>query len=827
MAEDGHEIDKLKIEFEVDTKQAKRALRDLDKVASGGSSSSTSSRRRTSKEATQDETDAGAKNISSALSVLPKYTTALSTYRKKWKDNNQFYWETTAKHINEASKATANFNEKLKGTHNAEKGTNELAENAKKFQTIFSGLGSILSKFSGGAKLGGFFQKIGSISGSVGKLAKIEDIAKNIGSAFSGLASTGTAAFGLTGAAVAAVIKILVKLEKIYLKVVGKIIKGTIAVGKAIVKYIGDKLSSITAPLKYFLQRFKGVALQRLIRSMLMAFKNALKEGVENVAKGSERANKVLSQYSTQLMYLKNTIGAAVVPALEMLYPLFEKITNAVINATNGINQFLTILSGKTTYIKAKKLYVDYADSVDKSSKKAKKSVSKLTASFDELNDLTESVSDSSDTDDMTSYFTTKGIESSVSDFFKRVKAEFEKGDMTGVGKSIAQKFNVEIAKLDSLIKWENIGLKVMTAINSITSLLNSLLKNINWYGLGELVGDGIDAVFKALVHFEERFNFKGLGAAIAQILNGLFDNMPWKEMGEHFADKFINIFKILDGFINGDGELNGFSFSKLASDIVTAIDSALRKFIENGEMIGNTITNILIAGFKFATGILQDDRGGTLGAKLALAINSIVKGMETKKVARTIALFIETAIKAFADFVNTVDWKEVGKAISDVISGLNQKPVIDAFKTLFKAALKAAFNLIGGFLEGLLSDAVSRLITKVTKKYFPAGVTVPVSGKSSHPGPTRGYATGGFPEDGLFMANQGEVVGKFSNGKTAVANNAQIVAGIASGVYDAMMAALSQQKTGGNNVYMDGAKVGRVAAQYVYGELVRAGVVR
>lgn len=49
-----------------------------------------------------------------------------------------------------------------------------------------------------------------------------------------------------------------------------------------------------------------------------------------------------------------------------------------------------------------------------------------------------------------------------------------------------------------------------------------------------------------------------------------------------------------------------------------------------------------------------------------------------------------------------------------------------------------------------------------------------------------REYATGGFPEDGLFFANHNEMVGKFTNGKTAVANNAQIVSGIASGVRDA-----------------------------------------
>ena len=48
-------------------------------------------------------------------------------------------------------------------------------------------------------------------------------------------------------------------------------------------------------------------------------------------------------------------------------------------------------------------------------------------------------------------------------------------------------------------------------------------------------------------------------------------------------------------------------------------------------------------------------------------------------------------------------------------------------------------------------------------------------------------YAVGGFPEDGLFMANHNELVGQFSNGRTAVANNEQIIAGIKEGVKEAV----------------------------------------
>lgn len=54
--------------------------------------------------------------------------------------------------------------------------------------------------------------------------------------------------------------------------------------------------------------------------------------------------------------------------------------------------------------------------------------------------------------------------------------------------------------------------------------------------------------------------------------------------------------------------------------------------------------------------------------------------------------------------------------------------------------------------------------------------------------GRIRAYEVGGFPEDGLFFANHSELVGQFSNGRTAVANNQQIIEGIKEGVIDAMM---------------------------------------
>lgn len=75
-------------------------------------------------------------------------------------------------------------------------------------------------------------------------------------------------------------------------------------------------------------------------------------------------------------------------------------------------------------------------------------------------------------------------------------------------------------------------------------------------------------------------------------------------------------------------------------------------------------------------------------------------------------------------------------------------------------------------------------------------------------------YATGGFPEDGLFFANSGELVGQFSNGRTAVANNDQITTGIAMAVEPAVYRAVKSAMATGNGgdivLQLDGRELAR-----------------
>ena len=117
--------------------------------------------------------------------------------------------------------------------------------------------------------------------------------------------------------------------------------------------------------------------------------------------------------------------------------------------------------------------------------------------------------------------------------------------------------------------------------------------------------------------------------------------------------------------------------------------------------------------------------------------------------------------------------FKGIVQMVGNVMNGM-----IDVFNAGLAKIQKSMNSLISDFNKNAAVMGVSSL----HKVHFEniSHVTIPA------------YEVGGFPEDGLFFANHNEMVGQFSNGRTAVANNEQIVAGIRDGVKAAVTEALA-----------------------------------
>lgn len=143
-----------------------------------------------------------------------------------------------------------------------------------------------------------------------------------------------------------------------------------------------------------------------------------------------------------------------------------------------------------------------------------------------------------------------------------------------------------------------------------------------------------------------------------------------------------------------------------------------------------------------------------------------------------TIVGNLKTAFKGLITFlvgVFTGDWKKALNGLKDLFVG--------AFKAMANGAIGMLNGVISG-IESLINHAIEALVKLASVVNKIPGVNIDFGSLSLKLPRIPTFQIGGFPEDGLFMANHNELVGRFSNGKTAVASNEMIVAGIEEAAY-------------------------------------------
>lgn len=125
----------------------------------------------------------------------------------------------------------------------------------------------------------------------------------------------------------------------------------------------------------------------------ISAVSTAVKEGFGNLAQYSSGVNTTLSSLMSSLLYLKNSFATAFAPVLDFVVPALNAMIDAIASALAWIGQLLAALTGKGSFVKAKKTQEDYAKSLKKTggaAKQAGKDAERSTASFDKLNLISE-----------------------------------------------------------------------------------------------------------------------------------------------------------------------------------------------------------------------------------------------------------------------------------------------------------------------------------------------------------------------------------------------------------------------------------------------------
>lgn len=171
----------------------------------------------------------------------------------------------------------------------------------------------------------------------------------------------------------------------------------------------------------------------------------------------------------------------------------------------------------------------------------------------------------------------------------------------------------------------------------------------------------------------------------------------------------------------------------------------------------------------------------------------------------------------SFKEYYNNIKGITVEK-INSITSSI--KDIISQFKKVKDGDLNGTIKSFGSNLKNLASDLVSAFsqtfntnqgnsigysfgkslvsgIKSGVKDNFSLSLKLKSGDSVLKTYKVQAYANGGFPEDGWFRASHGELMGQFDNGKSVVANNQQITAGIEEAAYRGYMRAIKD--SGGN----------------------------
>ncbi len=266
----------------------------------------------------------------------------------------------------------------------------------------------------------------------------------------------------------------------------------------------------------------------------------------------------------------------------------------------------------------------------------------------------------------------------------------------------------------------------------------------------------------------------------------------------------------------------------KVYHDATKTIETVTNKYADLA-----TEQNVVVEATEKAAGAIEK---ASLGANTNAA--NIVKGATegiTKNSKTYVSAVGDMAESGNEEFANAIDSHSPAKVYigyaKNIIDGLI-KGVDDNEATILTRMKALAIDMGNAFSRAIkntnigLDVSYSTWVSANKKKVYQA---LDLPGFPNLKWYT--YANGGFPDVGeMFIAREAgpELVGTIGN-KTAVANNDQIISGIESGVYRAMMAANATKQGGSQTIRIineiDGDVVGEKVIQYHNGRVLQTGI--
>ena len=504
----------------------------------------------------------------------------------------------------------------------------------------------------------------------------------------------------------------------------------------------------------------------RTVFLLVKKLRQALIDGMSSMTQYSADFNSVVSAFVSALATLKLAFATAFAPIASVALPLLTGLMNALVDAMNLIGKFFAALTGKSTFIQAKRVQKDYAASLEKTGKsggsaakgikkadKAAKDAQKTIAGFDDVEILHENKdtdtgssggsgggAGGAGTGDLTGadMFETVGIESKIRDFANTLRDLISAQDWTGLGMFLGQCINTVFEKARDIISWENIGKKIEFIVTAITKTFNGLVDSVDWELIGNTIAEGINTVIRTFTLLYEGINWGNLGTKLAKGLTRLFTDIDWNGLGILFSTKINSIIDLLYNFFAN------IDFKGIAKKMYTGFNTMVGtiKWKKIGATFAKAVNGVVTYVYTKITTI----DWSKLSSSLMTSINTAMQDIDWGNIGATLAEFFKGALAFITTALVNFDWESSQQAIFDFARGFVTgiyngivdmlkdvgtwiydnvfTPIIEGFKSAFGiASPSTVMEEQGGYIiEGLYNGIVNAWSSIVG--FFSGGVT-------------------------------------------------------------------------------------------------------
>lgn len=364
---------------------------------------------------------------------------------------------------------------------------------------------------------------------------------------------------------------------------------------KAGLNHIKSGASTLFSPLTKLGKQIWNIGKRMAIRAVIRQFTQGLREGVENVYNYSKAVGTSfapsMDQAATALQQMKNSLGAAVAPAIQALIPILQTVVNWLIHGLNYLNQLFALLNGQQTWTRALPATTTAFGKQEKAAKGAAAAVKDLLADWDELN-IIQSETSGSGTGTSNNAEDYLNMFEEVSEFDNKIKGIFE---------FINDNLD-KIKRIAKLVGAAFLGWKFSSAFTGVLGTLSGLAT----LGLTAAV------VFEVSTLFTNKYLETGdTGYLVADLLTTL--------VGSMFAKKILQT--VLGGAAGSIAIPLIFTVSAIASIIANMGHTDVSALDEKS--INTSLTSALEGGV--AAGYLTHLVGASVGKSLLGGVAGVI----------------------------------------------------------------------------------------------------------------------------------------------------------------------------------------------------------